>query len=461
MAVQPACRATLSGHGDVVWAAAFSPDGRTVVTGSGDHTAKLWDAASGACRATLSGHSGWVCSAEFSPDGRTVVTSSGDMTAKLWDTSFYASFPDPASPASAPTATVPSDVAALLSQLSLSSYCEALVSQLGVASVADLRPFTEVHLEKGLPDMKMAERLRLITAVAKLGGESKRLNAAASTTPTPASHSSRARVRALCIGIDAYGSPVPGRLANAVADATAVHAALSALPGAASTLVTDCTKTALEAALKDFRDGTGVCLGRGMRVDAAPAASGSPGGERTLGVVFFAGHGLQVRGRNYLVPADFVVPARHDRLEVMLDDTADACVSLDRVEAVLDAAGVTAGAVLLDCCRNVPDFLAQLGATRSAGTRALPAGMSEAAPRLHDLMVTYATAPGAEALDRSSRLTAHSPFTAALLKALQAPRRLLELAPFLTDEVAADSGGAQRPHVGGSYGTEAGNLLLG
>jgi hypothetical protein len=35
------------------------------------------------------------------------------------------------------------------------------------------------------------------------------------------------------------------------------------------------------------------------------------------------------------------------------------------------------------------------------------------------------------------------------------------LNPFLTDEVAADSGGRQRPHVGGSYGTEAGNLLLG
>ena len=76
-------------------------------------------------------------------------------------------------------------------------------------------------------------------------------------------------------------------------------------------------------------------------------------------------------------------------------------------------------------------------------------------------MVTFATAPGTEALDRSSRVAGHSPFTAALLKALAAPRRLLELNPFLTDEVAADSGGKQRPHVGGSYGTEAGNLMLG
>jgi hypothetical protein len=37
----------------------------------------------------------------------------------------------------------------------------------------------------------------------------------------------------------------------------------------------------------------------------------------------------------------------------------------------------------------------------------------------------------------------------------------VDLNPFLTDAVCDDSGGAQRPHVGGSYGTEAGNLLLG
>ena len=133
------------------------------------------------------------------------------------------------------------------------------------------------------------------------------------------------RVRALVIGINAYGSPVPGQLDNAVADARAVHEALSKLPGAASTLLTDCTKVAFEQALTDFRDGTGVCKGRGMRVDAAPAAAAE---KRTLGVVFFAGHGLQVSGRNYLVPSDFKVPARNDKLEVMLKDTARACIGL-------------------------------------------------------------------------------------------------------------------------------------
>jgi uncharacterized caspase-like protein len=351
--------------------------------------------------------------------------------------------------------SIPADLATWLATLELSEHGPRLVADHKLKSVGFCRFLEEGELvQSGLAKVEVR---RFLAAAAKLGGDSKRLPPV-TAAPAEQPAASRPRVRALCVGINAYASPVPGKLANAVADATAVHKALSALPGAASTLLTDCSKAAFEAALVDFRDGTGVCKGRGMRVTAAPEQA-----ERTLGIVFFAGHGLQVSGRNYLVPADFRVPNKNDKLDVMLRDTAKACLALSEIEEVLEDAGVTAGAVLLDCCRNVPDFLAQLGATRSAsgGTRALPSGMGEAAPRLHDLMVTFATAPGTEALDRSSRLPGHSPFTAALLKAFAAPKRLLELNPFLTDEVGADTAGKQRPHVGGSYGQDAGNLLLG
>jgi hypothetical protein len=222
---------------------------------------------------------------------------------------------------------------------------------------------------------------------------------------------------------------------------------MSSLPGAQSTLLTDCSKAAFEQALMDFRDGIGVCKGHGMKVTAAPETAAAAS-ERTLGVFFFAGHGLHVSGKNYLVPSDFKVPNRNDKLEVMLRDTARVCVSLDEVELIMEDANVFAGSVLLDCCRNVPDFLAELGAKRSIGsTRALPTGMSDASPKLHDVMVTFATAPGTEALDRSTRLRSHSPFTAALLTALERPLRLLDLNPLLTDAVLKDTGGKQRPHV--------------
>ena len=75
------------GHTDNVTSAAFSPDGKTLVTASWDNTARLWDAASGKLLHTLEGHTSIVISAAFSPDGKRVVTASGDYTARLWDAS--------------------------------------------------------------------------------------------------------------------------------------------------------------------------------------------------------------------------------------------------------------------------------------------------------------------------------------------------------------------------------------
>ncbi|MGD9636574.1 MAG: WD40 repeat domain-containing protein, partial [Pirellulales bacterium] len=74
-----------SPHGAVA-SAALSPDGKFVVTGSWDHSAKIWDAQTGhAIRKLEGGHTGYVNTAEFSPDGKLVLTASDDGTARLWD----------------------------------------------------------------------------------------------------------------------------------------------------------------------------------------------------------------------------------------------------------------------------------------------------------------------------------------------------------------------------------------
>ncbi len=74
------------GHSDEITSVAFSPDGRWVLTGSWDHTARLWDLSSGREIRRFE-DTGWVLSVAFSPDGRSVLTGSSDNTARLWDLS--------------------------------------------------------------------------------------------------------------------------------------------------------------------------------------------------------------------------------------------------------------------------------------------------------------------------------------------------------------------------------------
>ncbi|MCF3574115.1 WD40 repeat domain-containing protein [Planktothrix agardhii 1812] len=76
---------TLQGHSSVVSSVSFSPDGKTLASGSDDNTIKLWDVTTGKEIRTLQGHSSSVWSVSFSPDGKTLASGSDDKTIKLWD----------------------------------------------------------------------------------------------------------------------------------------------------------------------------------------------------------------------------------------------------------------------------------------------------------------------------------------------------------------------------------------
>ncbi|MEH2243681.1 hypothetical protein [Nostoc sp.] len=79
---------TLEGHSSSVYSVGFSPDGKTLASGSNDKTIKLWDVSTGKAIKTLTGHSSTVLSVGFSPDGKTLASGSNDKTVILWDLDF-------------------------------------------------------------------------------------------------------------------------------------------------------------------------------------------------------------------------------------------------------------------------------------------------------------------------------------------------------------------------------------
>src|SRR5262249_35081556 len=129
-------------------------------------------------------------------------------------------------------------------------------------------------------------------------------------------------------------------------------------------------------------------------------------GNEDVAILFYAGHGLQVNGKNYLVPVDAKLERQRD-----LDFQA---VSFDFVQSLMEKRAQT-NIVILDSCRDNP--LARTLA-RGMGTRStVGAGLAEMRG-INDTLIVYATNPGNVALDGAEK---HSPFTAALLKHIEQP----------------------------------------
>ena len=223
--------------------------------------------------------------------------------------------------------------------------------------------------------------------------------------------SAQAKRVALVIGNSAYKI---GVLANPGNDAKAVAVAFEVL-GFDVTLHHDLAYDAMIRALRAF----------------APKANGAE-----IAALYFAGHGTEQSGRNFLLPTDAIL-ARASDLEVE-------AVSLDTVLSQIGGA-TRLRLVILDACRNTIFPL-------SGSKRSTSRGLARVEPD-ENTLVAYAAKEGTLADDGEA--AQHSPFTTALLKHLVTPGVEIDYVfRLVRDDVLAATGRRQQPHVYGTLGRE-------
>ncbi len=220
------------------------------------------------------------------------------------------------------------------------------------------------------------------------------------STPKPAA----SRGLALVIGNADYAK---APLRNPVNDASVMATTLTDL-GFEVTRLLDVPQREMETAIRQF--------GRRLR----------RGG---VGLFYFAGHGMQVGGENFLIPIDAQL---HEETDLRYE-----AVHVGRVLDALDNAENGLNIVILDACRNNP-FARSWRRTRGAPTRGL--AVVQAA---RGTLIAYATAPGAVAADGVGQ---HGLYTQHLLQHLQVPgQRVEQMFKQVRVSVMKATGGQQMP----------------
>jgi uncharacterized caspase-like protein len=157
-----------------------------------------------------------------------------------------------------------------------------------------------------------------------------------------------------------------------------------------------------------------------------------------IAVVFYAGHGIEMDGTNYLLPVDTAL--KRDL------DVEDEAVSIDRVVRTLEPAR-RLRLIILDACRDNP-FVRTV--RRTSETRSIGRGLAKIEPPTSDTLIAFAAKAGSTASDGDGK---HSPFTVALLKNLTTPGLDLRIAlGRVRDDVMEATGNKQEPFVYGSLG---------
>jgi uncharacterized caspase-like protein len=220
---------------------------------------------------------------------------------------------------------------------------------------------------------------------------------------------------ALVIGNSAYKNVA--RLRNPANDAAAVVAMFKKAGFDAVDLRQDLNVVEMRRALREF---------------------GNKTRDADVAVIYYAGHGIELDGTNYLIPIDATLETDTD----VLDET----FPLDRVLFAVEPARQLR-LVILDACRDNP--FAKI-MKRTIGSRAIGRGLAKVEPSSPNTMIAFAAKAGSTASDGDSK---NSPFATALVDHLTKPGLDLRKAfGFVRDDVLKATNNAQEPFVYGSLG---------
>lgn len=165
---------------------------------------------------------------------------------------------------------------------------------------------------------------------------------------------------------------------------------------------------------------------------------GTKARDADVAVIYYAGHGIELDGNNYLIPTDAALETD--------TDVFDEAFPLDRVLFAIEPAKQLR-LVILDACRDNP-FAKTM--KRTVAARAIGRGLAKVEPTSPNTMIAFAAKAGSTASDGDSR---NSPFAAALVERLPTPGLDLRKAfGFVRDDVLKSTGYKQEPYVYGSLG---------
>jgi hypothetical protein len=217
---------------------------------------------------------------------------------------------------------------------------------------------------------------------------------------------------ALVVGNSKYSEF--GVLANPVNDARDINKALAEI-GYKTRLVLDANESTIRKEFRNF---------------AAESDTAS------IAVVFYAGHGAQVNGENYLLPVDMDVPKRESDIQL----------SALKIDDVISSIKSKTKVIFLDACRDNPALIKSMSKGRGSYRGGLaPTASAPLSDQSSGVFIAYATDAGSVASDGLSG-DKNSPFTSSLLRHIKQPVSIDDMFSMVTKDVRQKTNNSQKPY---------------